>query len=114
MIYFEYNSVRYGIQFEYDYESGVDGGFHRSNTYCDIYQLMDDPDVDMFHVGYGAAILHVEDNFCAETGRKIAMGRALDDIKDAAKEFKQAAWNGYFNRVTARANLEMVDTEESC
>jgi len=45
---------------------------------------------------YGTAKCGVDDNFCKETGRKIALTRALRYFED--KEIRTAIWDAYFHR----------------
>lgn len=108
MIYAQFNGVRYGIQFSYDRD--VFG--YRRNTECSIYNLGNDPNslppinADDA-IGYGYANLHWEDNFCAETGRKIALIRALEQISEfqkvfnpefPIKKFRAKIWEAYHLR----------------
>ena len=48
------------------------------------------------NLNYGMAKCGLKDNFCKETGRKIALTRALRCFDD--KEFRTAIWNAYFHR----------------
>ncbi len=43
----------------------------------------------------GRAWCHENDNFCKETGRKLALTRA---VKDLPKEQRKAVWEAYLNR----------------
>ncbi len=43
----------------------------------------------------GRAWCHEKDNFCKETGRKLALTRA---IKDLPKEQRKLVWGAYLNR----------------
>lgn len=51
---------------------------------------------DWLNLNYGMAKCGKRDNFCKETGRKIALTRALRCFDD--KEFRTAIWNAYFHR----------------
>jgi hypothetical protein len=51
---------------------------------------------DWLNLNYGMAKCGLKDNFCKETGRKIALTRALRYFDD--KEIRTAIWNAYFVR----------------
>ena len=107
MIYAWHNGLRYGIQFSYT--KGKRG--HRQDTECCIYvlgnNLDDKPELgDDNLMGAGDALLFYEDNFCAETGRKISLARALDNAGDFepllnCKEFRTTIWAAYRARNTS-------------
>ena len=52
----------------------------------------------------GVALCHPSDNFCKETGRKLALQRALDAAwRVLAKEDRTRIWSAYFQRDLGRA-----------
>lgn len=68
-------------------------------TMCNIWKINKGwifPEDEWANLNYGLAKCGVNDNFCKETGRKIALSRALKCIDD--KEVRTAIWNAYFVR----------------
>ena len=80
-------------------------GQYKMVTMCNIWKY--DPIIwgesiegtdskDWLNLCYGIAKCGKNDNFCKETGRKIALTRALRFFKD--KEIRSAIWDAYFKR----------------
>ena len=90
MIYTTYNGAKFAIQFRYDEE--FDG---TRSTQCCIYVLINEMWLD---VGRAWAFQNKNDNFCKETGRKIALERALNDSRYDTKDFRTVIWLSYLNR----------------
>ena len=124
MIYFTVNGQKLGIQFSYAKENGYfndkEGRWrpyqYRTDTFCEILELGSTSKDEMTQRGYGRALLHWDDNFVAETGRKIALGRALENL---SREIRSAAWQAYFNRKNCSSrnvieSREILTPEESC
>lgn len=84
---FEFQGKQYKIGFTH--KGKIYGG-----TTCFI-KCADD------EVAIGRTNLHPSDNFCRETGRKLALTRALHVYFGAYenKAFRRACWNCYFTRV---------------
>jgi hypothetical protein len=90
---------------------------------CDIYALGSDledmPDVsDENLMGTGEAYLHDDDNFRAETGRKMALTRALDNAADfepllESKAFRKAIWEAYLSRNVSLEQKQKDDAGRS-
>ena len=59
------------------------------------------------NLNYGIAKCGVDDNFCKETGRKIALTRALRYFED--KEIRTAIWDAYFHRDNIGNTKEIRD-----
>ena len=69
------------------------------STTCFIYLLQDNGNKQL--IGYGVSKCQTEhDNFCKETGRKLALTRALDNAiyTGEIREFRTLAWKSYFAR----------------
>ena len=43
----------------------------------------------------GVTLCSKKDNFCRETGRKISLARAVDNLD---RDFRKEIWGAYFNR----------------
>ena len=76
---------------------------------------------DWLNMNYGNAKCGKHDNFCKETGRKIALTRALTYPTQLDKEVRTAIWNAYFMRDNigirqankqVQKTLEMLDGME--
>lgn len=50
----------------------------------------------------GLATCSPKDNFCKDTGRKIALARAIGSMN---KEWRTMIWNAYFNRNMVSENV---------
>lgn len=91
---FEYAGCRYKIWFKYE-------GTVRRETLCFI-DLVDDEKQTTFSVG--SAVCAPSDRFCKETGRKVALTKALKDVQwrgalgPELKEYRRLAWRCYLNR----------------
>src|ERR1700722_10894516 len=107
---FDYRGQRYGIRFYHETFKNEVRGFYRI-VWCSIVRTVDGVG-DVYILGKGQAICAPEDRFNKETGRKLALTRALHDyekhstVVDAAleivnygaKKFRTAVWNSYFGR----------------
>lgn len=92
MIHFEYNFKHYRIAFR---------RVENTKFLCDVSKFteLEPNEFGYLIIGSGVSSCAPGDNFCKETGRKIALTRALDDcIAGVDKSFRRAAWKAYFNR----------------
>lgn len=83
---FEYADKEYRIYFQHGAKS----------TSCFIEECFETPKIQgsKFYCG-GASFLAPGDRYCKETGRKVSLTHALEG---QPKDFRQAAWEGYFSR----------------
>lgn len=82
---FTYDGKNYRIGFKHNLDEGTTFAFIKE-------------DGDPWNaVIVGTSFCSAEDNFCYETGRKVALARALEDYAPD-REFRKAAWAGYHSR----------------
>jgi hypothetical protein len=82
---FTYDGKNYRIGFQHDWDEAT--------TFAFIKEDGDPRDA----VIEGTSFCSAEDKFCYETGRKVALARALEDYAPD-REFRKAAWAAYRSR----------------
>uniref|UniRef100_A0A6M3IK71 Uncharacterized protein n=1 Tax=viral metagenome TaxID=1070528 RepID=A0A6M3IK71_9ZZZZ len=98
MIRAEADGIEYGVKFghlqlgpEQQIYSPIPSGKQvRARTFVAVVRQD-----TMCDVGHGIANCSVGDAFCKETGRKLALTRALRDLP---KPVRKAIWEAYFQR----------------
>lgn len=108
---FTYNGQTFKIQFRY---SSTATGERGAFTNCTI---IPNPDYHMRHGYMGRAECSDKDQFCKETGRKIALRRALAKAFPSryysdSKAARRAAWQAYFARKQQPINAKSKEVKE--
>lgn len=83
-------------------------------TYCELYNSDEDYQQEQEPLAIDCAVCRPPDNFCKETGRKIALRRALDIAADPAglaltKAERELVWRAYLQRRIPTTNQTMGD-----
>ena len=86
-MHFKINGIEYSIIFKHETKNVRD-----RHTYC-IIELSENRQILVEEDAY----CHPNDNFCKETGRKLALARALKAL-GVPVEFRREAWLCYLNR----------------
>ena len=68
-------------------------------SYCDIFEEFDNN--ERYRLSEGVSNCHPNDNFCYETGRKLALKYALIETP---LSFRTTVWKAYFARTTTNSN----------
>jgi hypothetical protein len=89
---FEFAGNKYALQFKYETELEKERGLFR-RTYCTLFKYVESQWLPS--VIEGEALCVPEDRYVKETGRKLALTRALSSV---SKEFRTAAWQAYHSR----------------
>jgi hypothetical protein len=80
----------YRIRFEY-------GGLMPDGTRNTYAYIEPENPRNRWTGGYGYAFQHTNDRFCKETGRKLALKRAIAKL-GWPKEYRRKVWNAYHSR----------------
>lgn len=109
---FTYNGQTFEIQFRY-YEFDDQTIKGKVTCCCIVAPGM----LGLVRETYGIAQCHPDDQFCKETGRKIALRRALAKSfhvfdKDERKNLRRAAWQAYFARKKQPSNAKSKEEKE--
>lgn len=93
----EIDSTKYEIEFRYETDSK-----NRRVTYCTLSVIVENPDgsINIPVTIEGRAICAAGDSFKKETGRKLALARAIEDFE---KEWRKKLWNA-FHSVRGKEN----------
>ncbi|TVM02852.1 MAG: hypothetical protein CV087_08325 [Candidatus Brocadia sp. WS118] len=103
MFYFNIGNSRYRVRFEHTKNS--DGKYTNTIAYLEKSELSS-PASDFIVAGAGIAHCSLKDQFCKETGRKLALSRVLLDVfQDCG--IRKLVWDAYF----ARKQKPTVETE---
>jgi hypothetical protein len=98
MVILEVNGQRVPVEFEYSFDDTFDPP-RPKDTYCRVLSESPNPDNPIPQVvGWGEALLHHKDQFCRVKGRKMAFGRALQDMKIPKAE-RKLWWDAYKERM---------------
>ncbi len=93
---FEFAGVLYKIWFRH---TKTPDGRRETKCFIDVAQAGPHFADDRPPVGEGGTICAPMDVFCKETGRKVALTRALRGVRCIDdRGFRRAAWNCYLNR----------------
>ena len=99
---FEYKQDKYKFEFHHTPYNPEFPDALRS-TECYLFQEFDGA---WRMVAEGWADCTADDNFCKETGRKVALTRTLRSCPD--KQFKRTLWNVYLTRKALAAACDSV------
>lgn len=102
MFYFDIADSRYRVRFEHTKNS--DGKYTNTIAYLEKTELSSPASV--FVIGAGIAYCSSSDQFCKETGRKLALSRILLDVFQDYNT-RRLAWQAYF----ARKQKSVIETE---
>lgn len=105
---FNFDSHTYRLKFRHDPYVPREGGkkrWQRRQTDCLVQELLAGPR-RWQSVAIGSAWCSITDIFCKETGRRIALTRALEQ---ATKPFRAAAYATYYGRRRANRRYTYKD-----
>lgn len=95
MFTFDHDGKKYKVYFKHYHHTGNLPAIlgTRFNTDCAI--VTDDKTVEI----HGSSMCSLKDNPCKETGRKIALTRALKQLFPNDKEARTGVWFHYFDKL---------------
>lgn len=94
MFYFNIGNLKYRVRFEHTKNS--DGKY--VSTIASLQQAkLDSRTSDFIVLGSGVACCSSNDQFCKETGRKLALSRVLLDVFQDC-DTRRLVWQAYFAR----------------
>lgn len=104
MLKFEHEGKQYRLKFFHDRESTVNGKMH-NNMFVASRGGLTTAEVDVLTSEgqwqtefVGTAFCHPQDNFCKETGRRVALEDLFRLNLDLTKSLKRAINTAYWNR----------------
>lgn len=94
MFYFDIDGLTYRVRFEHVKDQN--GKYISTIAYLQSAKL-DSPANDFFVIGMGIAYCSSKDQFCKETGRKLALQRLLSEVFQG-RDKRKLVWQAYFAR----------------
>lgn len=98
-----FHNTKFKVIFSHSQSRTPAFGTTAGNTLCEI-RILDTTKGISTTLYKGRAICQIGDQYCKETGRKIALKRALENINN--RDMRRAFWQAYHSRPGSKVTVK--------